>query len=724
MKRFLWLVLALWLIAGQAFAGGGGATLPPFVPAPGVQVICNRTGSPMLGFAAPSLQRWNQHMQVTCPYGARTMQFLLPGWSQGGGQVSIYRGELTLPDGVRYLKSATLVSGGTGYVAGSFLPLPIWGLGLEEAVIQIDEVSAGVITKYHVVRGGVYTTALADGSTHQAVWEGGLGYGGHYESNGFTGSNLNSYNMPGNNGGANWLAANTSIAVAAGPTCTGGTITANIDALAGSISGTPPAGTWTCTTTTAQNAVYAVSSCAATCGSGATFNFQWGGAAYMLRISVDPVYTQEACATNSNGACAHRVVSATTGHPANTGPDFTGTFTDIFVAGGTNQMTDPIPVNVPVGGTAGIRSICVGNCPRGRYTQLSGEAQTQSFTTYDQTMSGTFGTAFPTPSLAMQVEAIIGIPQVAGPALLIIGDSREAGTTGIADATTLDTQDLAMGLVGPDERATQGKIPFINMSRSGEALYAWSRLRALRYDAFRQIARAGKFPELCGQHLRVNDYHNGSSFAVAQPQEAQLVSDIRGFGCKIVYTSTVDPYVSGSGTTTGMAQADITVAGAGYGATTTFTATIVGGTCSPQPTVQITTDAAGIPRQVGTVTPGSCTANPTFPNTVTGGAGSGLTMTGYMSNVGSGTQTPNATTTTNLQLANAQLRTAGFGSYAGIYDRVVDYAGVTETAAASGLWPPYCSLDGVHGAIPCIISKAGVLAPFQAQWAAQAFGMR
>lgn len=718
------LALLLLLAPGLAWADAFSSVPPPQPPAPGVQVICNRSGSPMLGTAAPSLQRWNQRMQVTCPYGARTMQFLLPGWSQGGGQVGSYRGELTIPDGVRYLKSATLVSGGSGYVAGSSLQLPIWGLGLEEAIIQIDEVSGGVITKFHVTRGGAYTVALTDGTGPQAVWEAGLGYGGHYESNGFTGSNLNSYNMPANNGGANWVAGTTSIVVASGPSCTGGTISTGIDGFTGSIANTAPAGTWTCTDTTHQNAVYAVSSCAAACGTGATFNFQWGGAAYMVRISVDPTYTNEACSTNSNGSCAHRVVSATTGHPANSGPDITGTATDIYVGGGTNVLTDPIPVNIPIGGSAGIRILCVGSCPRGRYTQLSGEAQSQSFQTYDSTMSGTYGTAFPTPGLAMQIEAIIGIPQVSGPALLVVGDSREAGTTGIGDLTGLDTQDLTQGLVGPDERATQGRIPYINMSRSGGALYDWSRLRALRYDAFRQIARAGKFPELCAQHLRVNDYHNGSSFAVGQPQEAQLVADMRGFGCKLVYTSTVDPYVAGSGTTTGMAQANITVAGTGYGATTTFTATITGGTCTTQPTVQLTTDAGGVPRQVGTVTPGLCTATPTFPNTVTGGAGSGLTITGFMSNVTTGTQTPNGTTTTNLQLANTQLRTAGFGSYAGIYDQVVDYAGVVETAAGSGLWPPFCTFDGVHAAIPCIISKAAVLAPLQAQWAATAFGIK
>lgn len=723
-------VLALLLLLAPGLAQAQFTTVSPAPAlAPRNQVVCTRTGSAALGFTAASLQRNNQRMEHWCPYGARTIQLMLPGWTQGNGVVSNYRGEWPIPNSVFYIKSIkSITAGGTNYTVGDIIVEPTWGAGLTPAWIQVDAVSAGAVTAAHVLRGGAYTIQLADSTAQMAVWQNGAGFGAYGEPL-FSGSNLSSYTLAANAGGMNWVLANTFISIAAGPNCTGGTITTGIDGLTAAINGIPPAGTWTCTDTTHMNAVAAISSGTAPLGSGATFTWEWGGAAYMARVSVDPTYTNESCTGNLTGACQHRTVSATTtGQPVNTGPDALGQASDIYVASGGNVLTDPIPVNVPVGGQLGVRVMLYGNVPRGRYTQLAGENGITDFATGDRTQSGTYGTAYPGNVLGFQPVAIMGIPQVNSytptPAMLMIADSRGAGIDGLGDATNYDVYDLTGGAVSWVERAVNNAIPIVNVSRSGDALYGLIRNHAIRYDAFKKIADAGKFPELCYQGMFVNDVKGGAqAFATVQTWEAQIVADMRAFGCKFVFTDTTDPWATSSSTTFTIPWVSIATAGTGYGANTTFTATLAGGTGTAA-TVSITTDAAGIPRQINSITaPGSYTVAPASPNTVTGGAGTGLTVNVFTSNFNTN-QTPDATANPQLQLRNAQLRTAGFGSYAGIYDGVIDTAGITESVAASGVWISNCTKDGVHAGPNCLIQKGAFAAPFIAQWAAIASAMK
>lgn len=77
-----------------------------------------------------------------------------------------------------------------------------------------------------------------------------------------------------------------------------------------------------------------------------------------------------------------------------------------------------------------------------------------------------------------------------------------------------------------------------------------------------------------------------------------------------------------------LVSATIVSGGTGYGATTTLTATVAGGTQSSPATISVTSNGAGVVTTVNSVTAGgSYTVLPTLAaNAVTGGTGTGLTL--------------------------------------------------------------------------------------------------
>lgn len=692
------------------------------------QLIGTRSGVNAVNVTARGITRWNQRTEHWFPYGATSIQIVLPGFSQIAGPTN-YRGELTVTPSVYYLKGIkAITTGGANYSVGDYIVMPTWGNGLTPAIVLVDAVNSGAVTAAHVVRGGAYTAPLVDNAAPMAVWQKGFGYGAYTEIPGYSGSNLAAnYNTGMNSGGFNYVAANAFDSIAPGPGCTGGNLALTIDPVTGAVTGTLPSGTWTCTNTTGGNAIVAISSGASlgVLGSGFTATMDWGTAAYMARISVDPTYSVETCTNQITGACAHRTVTASSGHPANVSQDLFGIPGDIYVPSGDSVVTDPIPVNIPAGGSAGIRMMLYGNFPTGRYFQLPGEAGAASATVYDLTQAGQYGAGFVNQSLqqpVLQPLAIIGKPQVNGVSVLVVGDSRAQGIDSIPNASTLDTYDLTSGSVGWLERAVGTTMPITNFSRTGDSAYGWMRNRVMRYKAFRTIAATGKFPELCYENMSANDFNQGFSYASVLAAETELVSDLRGFGCKFVFTDTDDPWTTDAGTSYNLIWGDIVAGGTGYAPSSTFPVTISGGTFTQQAVVNVSTDANGVVRSVSSVaTRGVYSVKPSGTVATTGGTGTGLTFTPYLSNfVDTSGQVQNPTYTAQAALRNAQLRTSGFGDYANVFDAVIDEAGITETVAGSGLWVPDCTYDGVHAAPACIVAKTTHAAPIIAGYAAQA----
>jgi len=270
-------------------------------------------------------------------------------------------------------------------------------------------------------------------------------------------------------------------------------------------------------------------------------------------------------------------------------------------------------------------------------------------------------------------------------------------------------------------------MPFINQSKPGDQLFGWMLRHNMRQAGLRAIARYAKFPELCYNNLSINDMALGYSFAQVQAFEVQQVAMLRGLGCKFVFTDTTDPDTVASGGGTALAWGEISSGGTGYGANSTFNVTVAGGTFTSAATVNVSTNASGVVTEVNSVTPGQYSANPTSTNSCaankclgalpTGGSGTGLTMILYMTNF-----TPTATQAAQPAMAaallrNAQLRLPNEGSYANLYDGVIDWAGIDEVSAGSGTWVPYGSVDGLHADPMQIIAKAAYAAPIIAAWA-------
>lgn len=697
------------------------------------QVGCTRSGSPSSNVSAPTLLRNAEYMSCVLPYGATAIRIALPAFTtQTSGS---YKGEKPLPDGVFTVASIkAITAGGANYAVGDLIVQSIYGAGTKPAVIQVDEVAAGLVTKAHVTVGGTYTTQLADSTAQMAVWQVGQGFGAYVEGQ-VNGADLSTFYSGMFTGGMNYASGTTTVNVVPS-SCTGGTATPNYDVASGSIQSVSKGGTFTGCNSTTGNPVLAINSCATTCGSGATFSYTWAGYAYAARISIDPVFQTQTCSLAVLGTCVHRTATASTnGPPVNIGTDNLGLPADIFVNGnGQAVITDPISIALPPGSKIGIRYYLIGNVPHGRLTALAGELSLNGGNIFDYTQSQTFASTAAVNNGAMQPIAVLVRPITPGPALIGFGDSRLYGTSSLASGSSVDVYDTVNGCSGWLERAVCTNMPWINMSKAGDELYGWMRSRTLRYAAMKVIAMNGVFPQLCYMGWPVNDFIQSHTFAEAQAEEAQMVSDIRGFGCRFVFTDTTDPYnQSPTGGGTAFAWAEITAGGTGYAASSTFDVTIPGGTFTTAAVVNVTTNGSGVVTTVNTITtPGQYSANPTSTNSCaankclgmipTGGAGSGLIVTGYMTAfTATATSTPNATATPQILLRNAQLRTAGFGTYAGIYDGVLDWNGITENGAGTGTWVPLCTVDGLHAAPMCIFQKAAFAAPRIAAWAAQAY---
>lgn len=705
-------------------------SLPPYQPPFSRQLIGTRTGIGGLGVGSTiGHQRSNQHGQHFFPYGASAVQLLLPGW-QKTNTLGGYRGESPVPSSVYYLKRiVSITSGGTQYGVGDFLVMPTWGNGFTPAIIMVDAVSAGVITRAHVVRGGVYKTPLADNTAHMAIWQAGFGFGAYNEIT-YTAGTLTSaggYISSAGYGGYNYVLANTFLSIAPGPGASGGTLTPQFDLNTLAITAITVGGTWTVSNVTDSNAVVAISSGASigVLGAGATFVCEWDTAAYCARISIDPIYGTATSSGAGTGFSSHRTVYARKDHPENTGQDVFGNTKDIYVPSGGVVMSDLIPCDIAVGGSAGLRVCIFGDAPTSRYSSLAGEIRTDNFTNFDMSQGGNFGVSFPntaTKSPLWKPLALYGMPKQRGPSCLIFGDSRMMGVTGLADSSGTDTYDIVSGSCGWVERALGNTMPLTNMCRSGETLLAVMRNRNSQYDTLSKMAQMGKFPEFVVTNLGVNDFTASQLASDIAIWEAQLVSDLRGFGAKVIVTDTTSPESTSSATTFTLLWAEIVSGGSGYPASSTFTVTLSGGTFSVQGTISVTTDSAGIVRGINGIPQiGAYTVKPTGTNATTGGGGSGLTVVPHLTNfIDLGTQVTK-TGSAQLQLRNTALRAGG---YAG-YDGFIDWGGgIMESSVGSTLLTPGSTFDGVHPSpgthiIMGAFAQANLLA-----WANQAFNMR
>jgi hypothetical protein len=115
---------------------------------------------------------------------------------------------------------------------------------------------------------------------------------------------------------------------------------------------------------------------------------------------------------------------------------------------------------------------------------------------------------------------------------------------------------------------------------------------------------------------------NNQGACTVNPTSPNSATGGTGTGASVVFTMDSPAYLVANG----VSIANPTVSGGGSGGTgysVNDVLTITGGTCSAQPTVKVTSVSSGVITGLTVNNGGTCTVNPTSPNTVTGGTGSG-----------------------------------------------------------------------------------------------------
>ena len=298
-------------------------------------------------------------------------------------------------------------------------------------------------------------------------------------------------------------------------------------------------------------------------GTTAIATFTWKGGAYGVRASIEPVWdTQTFTGVN---AIEPVVIGSTASSYAGQ------QFINILVPCGQFVQTDPIPVNVPIGGAIGIRATYVGNnSPYGRRPigsfygstnaanyEFSIANPNNTYSPGDIAVSNTSIGASTTNNL-LQPMLILGAPKLILPNVMCsFADSRatggSSGTGAIGSYCPLDNDgnsgwfELAM--------ASSGVIfwPWVNMARgSDRASYAIPALNPpytnplLNGRIQRLKAMAIARPTAVYINLSINDFINGESVATVLAYEQQLVTEARACGAKYVFTDTTDPNTTSS----------------------------------------------------------------------------------------------------------------------------------------------------------------------------------
>lgn len=290
-------------------------------------------------------------------------------------------------------------------------------------------------------------------------------------------------------------------------------------------------------------------------GTGATATFQWRGGYAGFTIGIEPAYG----VLVAQGAGAGAVVPVGQGLKQRpTGPT-NGLLlkTSLLIPMDDFLVTDVISVDVPVGGSIGIRGSIVGGgyiCDRGVLASAttvgasasSYEATLSPAAFTDMSTSGSYGTGvtlvyFPQPILCL------GIPKVNGPIVLSRVDSRGIGyATG--NVSVIGDFGDADGNVGWFEkslgRSVAGSVfaPFASFGNLSNGLGSLVNSPFNKRGFYKAIKLSGASAVMLA--LNTNDFEQGTSAATIQLWEQQLIAEIKGLGVRQVYTITTDPWSS------------------------------------------------------------------------------------------------------------------------------------------------------------------------------------
>ncbi|MDB5725477.1 MAG: hypothetical protein JWQ16_2231 [Novosphingobium sp.] len=254
-------------------------------------------------------------------------------------------------------------------------------------------------------------------------------------------------------------------------------------------------------------------------GTGATFNVDWEGCAWMARLSIEPDF---AAATTQSGAKAYKRAQVGVLSDGSRG-------TDLIVKPGQFTITDPIPVRAPVDGTdIALRMTTFGiGVPRGRKT-IGG---------VDYVVVGAGDISNNTTALAGNTQG-----EFSAPALILGRPSRPIATFGlIADSIGFagnDTTGDADGNVGAFERGVAGHA-YTNFSRAGDNISEMVSVSTLGWTFRKQLIALAR-PTCVFVCLGANDFP-GTSWATFDAREALIVEELHALGVPFVGTTTSLP---------------------------------------------------------------------------------------------------------------------------------------------------------------------------------------
>jgi lysophospholipase L1-like esterase len=364
-------------------------------------------------------------------------------------------------------------------------------------------------------------------------------------------------------------------------------------------------------------------------GTGALFTLAWNGYALGVSMAIEPTWNTQ----TTVGANAIIVGTKNFGHVVGSSVKLSS---DIMVPAGQIVCSDPMTVNIPVGGLIGSRMFASGVSMgmQGTVNSLTG-AEGWNLITNQTSLPDDVGTA-PMPNLAysgtfagaayVEPLMIIGRPKNSRPSLCFTGDSIGVGTNGGFPATNTHNTDVgdADGFKGWLERSTASYYPFTNLSSGGDAYTTTFADPATYANQLQMISLAGCSAVVL--ELSINDLAgNAKTAAQVLAYEQQFVAALRAIPTvKQVIGSTTVPYTFGCSSTS----------------------------------------------------------------------------------LGTGCAGGRAGFCTNIGLRNTDLRNglnasgtynAGAGSnYAGMFDAVIDFGTVIETALGSCLWQSAALGDGLH----------------------------
>jgi hypothetical protein len=288
-------------------------------------------------------------------------------------------------------------------------------------------------------------------------------------------------------------------------------------------------------------------------GTGATATFTFNSSVFGGHIGLEPQWGQQvtsgtyALKAIAKGLTADVQLNRSIGVPIN---DF--------------LTTDLIPVDIPVGGAAGIRffgSVNSASIPYGRLPisslyapgapSANYEYGSASTTFFDSSVSGVIGTS--TFSNIIQPLLILGISKRPGPTVMCIGDSRTADTsTGTGSLSgNLDVSD-GDGNISWFEKSLSSTTatafwPWSNLSIGSDKIapfFPASNPTFAKGGKGRYKAIAMARPTAVLMELAANDLAQGASLATLLAYEQQIIAELRGLGVRYVFTCTTDPWTT------------------------------------------------------------------------------------------------------------------------------------------------------------------------------------